>query len=415
MPMAQASTGRSVSTPSRSTGWPPLSAAGWHWSARGTAVSKVTESNTRPWPGLTSTVSLGLPTYTDAAAGRPRSASVVAGRREAARRPGWVWQSMSAPGVGGCPRGPIPTGHLLLGAGRALLTAAGEKPRLSPLPEAPDMPEPSVFDYVDYRRFLRDWLNWKCASRPGYGMGVFAMNAGLSRSTLANVLAGRRQPTPESLDGFARAMGLDDDARHYLGRLVDLSRATNLDEHAAILRELFDHQRYGHGQRVDVAQLEGLSRWYAMAIHEMAGLPGFVADADWLAARLQPPADRDEVARVLDEMRSAGLLDDDPVHRLHTPPEVEHLGAYRLHQSAIDAAKDALVAVPHDRRSFHLATLSVPRDKVSMLFDELEALVRRLRELADAERADADAVVQVNVQAWLAGLVGGEGEPDAER
>ncbi len=270
------------------------------------------------------------------------------------------------------------------------------------------MTEPSVYDYLDYRRFLEDWLHWKGTQRASYSHGVFAKKAGLGRSTLANVLAGRREPSEDSLDGFARAMQLDDEARAYLGQLVRLQRATNLDEHAALLRELFDHPRYGGGQRVDIAQLDGLTSWHALAIHELATLPGFRPDPEWIAARLTPEVNPEDVARTLDEMRAAGLLDDPPVHRLHTPPLAIHLGAWRAHQSALDAAKEALVQVPRDDRGFHLATVSVPRASVPALLAEVEAMVTRLRELADGYREESEAVVQINVQAWMVGEVGRE-------
>ena len=44
---------------------------------------------------------------------------------------------------------------------------------------------PSVFDYQDYRAFLKDWLFWKKQVQPGYSAAIFARKAGIKAHTAA--------------------------------------------------------------------------------------------------------------------------------------------------------------------------------------------------------------------------------------
>lgn len=265
------------------------------------------------------------------------------------------------------------------------------------------MSAPSVFAFLDYRRFIEAWVEWRSTQRAGYGLGVFAMNARLGRATLPNILGGRRHPSPETLDGIAEAMHLDPQEHEFLSLLVDIQRASTLDEQARLLRAIFAHPRYAAGSQQDPDLVEALTSGCSGVIFELSRLPGFQADPAWIAARLRPEVAVDEVATALDALGRAGLLDADAPHRVHTPSQVDHIAARRAHLAALDAARQALVQVPWDEREFHFTTVSVPESAVPAILTEVKAAVERVRDLADKYRDEGEAVVQVQVQAWWAG------------
>ena len=268
------------------------------------------------------------------------------------------------------------------------------------------MSAPTVFEFLDYRRFLETWVEWKGTERPGYGMGIFAMNARLGRSTLPNILSGRRAPTEETLDGFADAMHLDPEERHFLGLLVDLQKATHLEEQARTLRTIFAHPRYAAGEKVDADVLEALTSWCSPVIIELSRLPGFQPDPTWIADRLRPEPAPGEVERALPTLQAAGLVGDSAPHRVHTPSQVDNIAARRAHLAVLEAAKDALIQVPRDEREFHFTTVAVPESAVPAVLAEVRAALERVRDLADRYRGEEEAVVQVQVQSWWAGRKG---------
>lgn len=272
------------------------------------------------------------------------------------------------------------------------------------------MPPPDLFAYLDYRSFLEDWLAWKTSGQPDYSAGVFAKQARLSRATLPNVLGRRRHPNAETLVGFVRAMRLGPEEAEFLALLVDLERATSIEEEARVLRRIFDHPRYRPGQVIDAEFLQVSRSWCGIAIIEFSKLPGFQPDATWIAERLRPEVPLAEVERALQALQEAGLIGSAAAARLHTPPEVKGVHARLVHLSALDAAKAALSSVPRQERVFNLATLSVPQEIVPEVLAEVEAMIGRLSDLADRHAAGATTLVQVNVQAWqVTGEGGGAG------
>lgn len=266
------------------------------------------------------------------------------------------------------------------------------------------MSAPSVFAYLDLRRFLTDWLEWKSTQHPGYGMGSLALYGQLSRATLPNVLSGRRQPSAETLDGLAQALRLDVEERAFLGLLADLGRVTNLDEQLRILRAIFEHPRYASDRQVAPELLDALTSWCSPIIVELSRMPGFQANATWIAARMRPEVDVAEVEAAYSALLQAGLLGDELPHRIHTPTQVDRLAGRRAHLAALEAASRALIQVPVEEREFHIAVLSVPEAAVPAVLAELRLAIERIRDLADGYRGQEGAVVQVQMQAWLAGL-----------
>jgi uncharacterized protein (TIGR02147 family) len=69
--------------------------------------------------------------------------------------------------------------------------------------------KPSIFDFTNYREFLKAFYEWQKLVNPEYSYRVFSDRAGLkSRSYLRLVLAGKRSLTPDSISKFVAGLAL---------------------------------------------------------------------------------------------------------------------------------------------------------------------------------------------------------------
>src|SRR5262245_66266917 len=91
------------------------------------------------------------------------------------------------------------------------------------------MVAPSIYCYLDYRAFLRDWFAAKQAADPRFSKRRFARLAGRSSpGLLTEVMEGKRQLTPPMIDVFARALDLGRSETEFFEALVLLAQsATN--------------------------------------------------------------------------------------------------------------------------------------------------------------------------------------------
>jgi uncharacterized protein (TIGR02147 family) len=171
----------------------------------------------------------------------------------------------------------------------------------------------SIFDYQDYREFVRELL----AGMPRGGHGQYrrmAKHMRVHTTLLSHVFRGNKDLTPEQACGLASFLKLPELDADYLLALVDRNRAGSAElklateRRLATLREL--HQQVEHRMpgartlsREDRATF--YSQWYYSAVRLASSLPG-MNDAEAIGERLGLP--RDLVQATLDFLLGVGLI-----------------------------------------------------------------------------------------------------------
>lgn len=256
------------------------------------------------------------------------------------------------------------------------------------------MSSPSVFAYLDFRAFLRDWLDARKLAEPGYSYAAFAAAGDCSKSTLANVISGTRSPRPETLDAFARAMGLSATERNYLGLLADLASATTIEERRGVLDRILSAERY---QRVRIAESEldddafqFLEDWHIPAIHELVGMDGFREDPDWIAAILRPRIDPTRAREALELLLDLGFIRRDEDGRLEqqairfrTRQEAQPTAAARYHREVIPDLLSRLDTSKAAEQHLLAAILTLPPELLPEAKARLNKVLEQLVTLAD--------------------------------
>jgi uncharacterized protein (TIGR02147 family) len=272
------------------------------------------------------------------------------------------------------------------------------------------VPAPSVYAYLDYRAFLRAWMEHRKREDPTYSYATFARAGGGSKAALANVLTGARTPRPETLDSFANAMGLLSGERNYLGLLVDLASAPDVTTRRAVLDRILATERYHQMRQAEKEPPADLERylefWYIPVIREMARMPGFRADPAWICRQLDPPIREAEAADALTRLLELGLLvlaDDGTVTlrelRFRTPPETSRDAVMRFQREVLP---DLIRNIDPDRpagRHLLTSTILIETRQIPEAKAILNAANEQLLTLADANRPTTDAqVFQVSFQ-----------------
>lgn len=276
--------------------------------------------------------------------------------------------------------------------------------------EEVSMNSPSVFSYIDYIAFLRDWFAARKSVEPSYSYGVFARSAGCSKAALANVINGSRSPRASTLDAFARAMELTAPERNYLGLLVELASAPDTATRLDVMKRLLAVDRYGQIRRAEAtpsADIERyLAHWWIPAIREMAGLPGFRADPDWIAERMNPPitpTQAEEALTALFELDFLGRNKTGDVEvqqiRFATAERATGDAVARFHREEIPTLLAGLDVSHHAEQHVMTATITLDPAMVPEAKARLHAAVEQLATMGDAREPQSPGrVFQVAIQ-----------------
>ncbi len=263
----------------------------------------------------------------------------------------------------------------------------------------------SVYAYLDYRAFLRDYYHAKKASSRAFSYRSFSKRAGVSSPNyLKLVIDGSRSLSPKMAERFAVAAGHDDEAGRYFVNLVGFNQAKSSPERAQFYAKLTGFQRYRQAHKLDIAHAAYYSDWFMPAIRELAASPHFRDDAEWIADQLVPPITPVQARRAVETLTDLGLLVRDASGKLtqadallSTGPQTRGLHIAAFHRAMTQRALEAIDLVPAAERDISSLTLGVGRHGLKALKERLQAFRRELLELSALE-AEPEQVIQLNFQ-----------------
>jgi uncharacterized protein (TIGR02147 family) len=266
----------------------------------------------------------------------------------------------------------------------------------------------SVYGYTDYRKYLRDYYDFRKDSERGYSYRAFSKSAGFtSPNFLKLVMDGERNISADALEKFVTALHLQDQMADYFRALVRMNQAKDDAERERWYDELNKLIPHSKKRMIDSEGHRYLSHWIYPTIRELVLLPDFQEDPYWIARRLQgnisPAAINQAVCFLLDE----GFLKRDEKNRLvptdhmvMSSDEVKSLAIRNYHREMMERAKDALENLPLNEREFGALTFVLPQSAMEELKYRLKSFRDELHNWAvqTARDAQADSVIQLNLQ-----------------
>lgn len=265
---------------------------------------------------------------------------------------------------------------------------------------------PDVFVYDHYRPFVADMLGCLRAEDDGFSYRSFAKKAGLKSPNFVKlVVDGQRNLSGASVHAIANGLGLSPAETRYFDALVRYNHARTERERAWRYAELCASRMSGGLHVLAPSQFAYYSRWYAVAIRELAALPGFVADPEAIGRRLRPPVSAEEVEEALGTLLQVGLLaEEEGTLRpcdgdVGTAPEVTGTLVKEFHRTMIRQALTALEELPSTKRHISSVTLPVSRASFDKIQERIELLWEEIITLTEGDKDVPDAeIFQLNVQ-----------------
>ncbi len=262
---------------------------------------------------------------------------------------------------------------------------------------------PQLYEYLDYRLFLRDWLAEKQATNPRYSLRLAASKAGCDPAFLLRVLQGKKNPSVKLAFQLGQLVGLQGKAMEYFDHLVQLSKAESHAERSHLIERL-TVMRKSKLRSLEGVQYAYFDKWYYTAIRELLDFYPFRGNYKDLARMVMPPIKPSEAQKAIAILMELGLVREtsqgvfertDAV--LTTGEGWRSVAIAKFQMSMIDLAKEAFERCSEEDRNFSTLTLSVSDPTYRRIVDNLIAFRREALELAKQDGA-ADRVWQFNFQ-----------------
>jgi|WetSurMetagenome_2_1015567.scaffolds.fasta_scaffold31750_3 uncharacterized protein (TIGR02147 family) len=262
----------------------------------------------------------------------------------------------------------------------------------------------TIFEYEDYRSFLRDFYSEQKKANKGFTHRYFAQLAGFSSSSFClHVMEGRKNLSHESIQKIVAALGLNRRAARYFETLVLYNQAKTLHDRELNFSQLNKIRRGSTFYRVNKRQFVLYSEWYFSVIRELSVYSNWNGDYARLGAMVVPPLSPEKAKKAVDALVDAGLL------------IKETDGTFRQNSPVVSAENAPPVVVNNLKKEFLLkaleseekfkkpakysssATLSMSRrsfEKAKIMIDDVRLALLTMA-MNDVE---VDRVFQVNFQ-----------------
>ncbi len=140
---------------------------------------------------------------------------------------------------------------------------------------------PNIFTYHDYRGFLVDWVKY-LEHAHALSLRGLAKQASVSSGYMPMVLAGIAPFRKKALAKLAPHLHLNGAEVSHLEQLRELAEAARPEARVMMLKRLQRKKRYRRQYPKEFETYRYMSAWHFVAIRELATVPDFKPDADWI-------------------------------------------------------------------------------------------------------------------------------------
>ena len=275
----------------------------------------------------------------------------------------------------------------------------------------------NVFEYTDYRKFLRDRIVYLKMKKKKYTYRYIAKEVGFkSAGYLTQVIQGKSKLSHQMIMKFADVLSLKKREANYFELMVHYNQAKTHEKKKHFFRNMIGYKK-GRARTLDPDEYEFYDHWYYSAIRAIFNYYSFKDDYKKLAAMVVPRITVAEARKAIAVLLKLGLIVKDnkgsyflTSKHVTTGFNSDSIIINNFVLNTIDIAKDAFYRFAKEDRSFSALTLSVSKNGYDTIKNRVDAF---RKELVDIVQNDSgiDRVCQVNFQLFpLTSNTGGKKE-----
>lgn len=269
------------------------------------------------------------------------------------------------------------------------------------------MEKPVIYEYLDYRLFLKDMFQFRKAKDRFFSYRYFAKKSGFSSPNfLKLVIDGVRNLTNSSVAKVAKGFALRKQEHEFFENLVFMNQSEVHDEKNYYYKKMISAKGYAQAHKIDKANFKYFSKWYYPVIREMIVLHPSYQTPEGIAAKLSPKISIPEAKAALRLLEEMGLIRKNSKGEweqcnqvISTGPEVRSIIIGNFHREMIKLGVESIDRYPPHIRDISALTLTLRKDRISEIKARIASFRQELLDLA-CNDDDPDQVTQINIQVF---------------
>lgn len=262
----------------------------------------------------------------------------------------------------------------------------------------------SIFEYDDYRNYLRDFYNHSKSKNKNFSYRFFARIGGFKSGNVLKVTAdGKVNLSLQSIEKFCKALKFNKEESHFFKHLVLFNQAKTSEERNIHSKELMRSRTYRKLYPLSELQYRYIEFWYFPVIRGLVGLPGFQDDPQWIANKVVPAITVAEAKGALEDLLAMGLVTrNEKGHLIQSNPSVSTTNTFaasalaHYHREMMARASEAIDRFPRELRDLSALTVGVSPEALVLIKDLAERFRRDVIDITQKHLAQ-NALYQLNI------------------
>ncbi len=259
----------------------------------------------------------------------------------------------------------------------------------------------SVFEYWDYRKFLKDYYTARKNDNPNFSHRFVASKVGLSSSTFTKVLQKKRNLSLRLATKFYKILKFTKKEMEYFNLLILFDQVKSQDEKKQYFEQLLVYHS-SKAKTLQEAQYRYFEEWYYIAIRELLGICRFNGDYNDLSRKLQPNIKPKEAKKAILLLEQLSLIKknrngyyESCENHITTGDEWRSIAINNYQRSTIRLAEEAINRFPRELVDFSTLTMRLSKDGLSLVKNKIKQWRKELVEL-EGQFKDANSIYQIN-------------------
>ncbi|MBL8025983.1 MAG: TIGR02147 family protein [Fibrobacteres bacterium] len=252
-----------------------------------------------------------------------------------------------------------------------------------------------IFEYSDYREFLKDHYEWSKRRRPNFSYRSWSSEAGINAPAFFKyIIEGNRGLTKQSIIKVLKTLNLDKDEALYFEQLVFFCQAETESEKNHFLTAMLSLQKTSDVHKLSPESYEYFSKWYHVVIRELAVMSDFQDDFAALGKLTLPSISAAEAKASIALLIKIGLLQKDDKGRYHQTntllsgvDSIKNVALWCFQKEMVSKALEAFDRFPSEERSMSGITISVSENTLSQIHERVRLFRKELLMLADSDKS----------------------------
>jgi uncharacterized protein (TIGR02147 family) len=263
----------------------------------------------------------------------------------------------------------------------------------------------SIFSYLDYRAFLRDWFEENKTRNSIISYRYLGNKLELDASFLVKVFQGQLHISTKSIHPFSQILKLNKRETEYFELLVHFNKSKKSQQTQILFDKLLS-LRSPDAKILETDKYEFFSNWYTIAIYELLRFYPFNGDYKELGNKIMPPVTQTQAKDTIELLERLDLIlknkDDQYIVKdinLSTGEQWMSVAIRKYQKEIILLGSSAIDTIPKDLRDISTVTVSLSKPTFDAIRERIKSMRKELLEVAKNDTG-VDAVYQINFQVF---------------